>query len=462
MDGSVPQTTAFTARLGAWIAETPRRWPEPASREASRAILDTVACMIAGAHDEATERVLAGIGGWGRGGGATVVARAGGVDAPWAALVNGTAAHALDYDDVLDPAGAHVSAVLVPGLLALAEEVDASGVALVDAYIVGFEFMECLAEAVNMEHYARGWHTTLTLGSPAVAAACARLLRLDAEAARNAISIATSLSGGFKRQFGTNTKPLHAGLAAKNGILAARMAAAGLTAGADAYEGVRGFGALYAGDAAPGFAAGMQRLGGTPAIVDPGVWLKPYPCCASTHRAIDALLHLRAAHGLTPDNVAAVEARVSEIATRNLMYTTAENEMQARFSMPYCLSAALIEGAVRLGVFRRAAIGRADIAAVMPRIRMTVDPEQPASMPSTVSSWATVEFTTTDGRTLSHRVTHPKGYPAAPLTVDDLAEKFRDCAAGALADATAAALLPQLQDVAAVAKVRPLMAALAG
>jgi 2-methylcitrate dehydratase PrpD len=448
----------FTRQLAQWIAESQRAWPERAVDQAERAIVDTVACMIAGAGDEALQRVANGLQRWGANGVVSRVGALDGMEAPWAALINGTAAHALDYDDVLDPAASHVSAVMVPALLALGEEIDASGAELVDAYIVGVEVQECLAEAVNMAHYTRGWHTTLTLGAPSAAAACARLLHLDAEQSRNAISLATSLAGGFKRQFGTNAKPFHAGLAAKNGILAARMAAAGLTADPDVFEGARGFLDLMVGPDAAGFGTVLRRLDGPPAIESPGVWLKRYPCCASTHRPVDGLIAMARTHNLAAVDIARVETLVSEPAVRNLMYVEPDDEMQARFSMAYCMAAAAHDKDLTLATFRRAAIGRADIAAFIPRVTMVSDPAQPADMPSTMKSWATTTITTTDGRRFTSKVVDPKGYPDNPLSEQELVGKFRDCAANQPDPVTSS--YADWRGVASAPKIRSLCASL--
>lgn len=419
---------AFTQKIAEWVAGAPRKWSAYAIGAAERAITDTAACLIAGAHDEAPVRVRQGLGAWGSNGRCSVGGRANGVDAPWAALVNATAAHALDYDDVLDPAASHVSAVMVPSLLALAEEMDASGADFADAYIVGVEVQECLAEAVNMVHYTRGWHTTLTLGSPSAAAACARLMRLDAVQTRNAISLATSMGAGFKRQFGANAKPFHAGLAAKSGIVAARMAAAGLTADPAPLEGYRGFLDLMVGPGSAGFGRVLKRLQGDSAVLRPGLWLKRYPCCASTHRPVDGLLQLMRENALNATDIKQVEAIVSEAAVGNLMYSVPANEMQARFSMPFCIASAAIDGDLTLGNFRRDALERADIQRFMPRVTMVLDPEQPADMPSITKSWSRTIVTTRDGRRLSRKVVDPKGYPDNPLAEDELRAKFADCA----------------------------------
>ena len=419
----------FTQALAQWAATATRSWSDPAKSAAERGIVDTVACMVAGAGDAAVERVSKGLQHWGGSGHASAIGLDQGMDAPWAAMINGTAAHALDYDDVLDPAASHVSAVLVPALLALAEETGASGSDVVDAYIVGVEVQECLAESVNMAHYTRGWHTTLTLGAPSAAAACARLLGQDAQQMLFAMSLATSMSAGFKRQFGTQAKPFHAGLGAKNGILAARMAAAGLTADPSPFEGDRGFMDLMVGAQAQGFGPEIARLQGPTAVVSPGVWLKRYPCCASTHRAVDGLLQLMGQHRLHSRDLVRVQTWVSEAAVRNLMYPQPANEMQARFSMEYCLAAAALDGDLTLATFRAASLSRADLRSEMQKVSMWTDPEQPADMPSTVKSWARVNIETTDGRLLQTRVIDPKGYPAQPLSEIELANKFKDCAA---------------------------------
>jgi 2-methylcitrate dehydratase PrpD len=332
---------------------------------------------------------------------------------------------------VLDPAASHLSAVLVPALLALGEEEGSRGHDLIDAYIVGAEVQQCLAEAVNMTHYTRGWHTTLTLGAPSAAAAAARMLGADREAMVHAISLATSMAAGFKRQFGTNAKPFHAGLAAKSGLLAAKMALAGLTADTAPLEGARGFGDLLAGAGARGFdAAILDRLSATPAVVRPGLWLKRYPCCASTHRAVDAVLDLMRAHDLNADSVASVETRVSAAAVGNLMYRVPVDEMQARFSMHYCVAAAAIDRDLTLETFRASSISRPDILAWLGRVSMVSDPDQPADMPSTTKSWATLVVRTVDGRSFESRVVDPRGYPDRPLSEEELQRKFLDCAQG--------------------------------
>jgi 2-methylcitrate dehydratase PrpD len=345
-------------------------------------------------------------------------------------LVNGTAAHSQDYDDVLDFAFAHVSAALVPSLLALAEEIGTSGRDCVDGYLVGFEIMARLAEAVNPSHYQNGWHTTLTLGAPAVAVACGRLLGLDRRRMQAALSLSTSMSSGSKRQFGTMTKPIHAGLAAKNGILAALLAAEGITAAEEILEGPWSFRGLMGGDDAPGFGDRLARIGDPPAIIEYGVWLKPYPCCASTHRAVDALLNLRRKHGLDPTTVTAIEGIISEMAARNLMYESPKDPMEAKFSLNYCLASALVDGRLGPNAFAEEAVQRPVVRALLPLIRKSIDPSLTgrATAKGDEGERATVNITLVNGKGLTETVETPWGHPGRPLSDDELADKFRSCA----------------------------------
>ena len=207
-------TTNPVLAYGRWLADTPADWPEPAWESAHRQFIDVIAVTIPGAVEPVTRRVFETVRDWGAGR-ATAIGFGTLLAAPWAALVNGTAAHALDFDDNFDPAKAHATAVLAPAILALAEQEGASGRACLDAYIAGLQILGRVGQGVNPAHRNRGWHATATVGTIGAAAACARLLRLDAETAGHALSIATSMAAGFMSQFGTMTKPVHAGLAAK-------------------------------------------------------------------------------------------------------------------------------------------------------------------------------------------------------------------------------------------------------
>ncbi len=437
-----------TLRLGAWVADAPRAWSGEAGRRAGSAFVDTAACMLAGADDDAPRAARAGVARWGAGG-ATVAGTPHRLAAPWAALVNGTAAHALDYDDVLEISNAHVSAVLMPALLALGEERSVDGAACVDAYIVGVEVMARLGEALNMTHYFKGWHTTSTLGAQAAAAACARLLGLDAARATAALGLATSLASGGKRQFGTMAKPLHAGLAAKNGIMAAALAEAGVTAAQDAYEGARGFVDLFAGVPRERLEAALADFDGPPAIERYGLWQKVYPCCGSVHRPLDALLAMRGDGGLQPQAVAGIDTLLPEIEMHNLPYVAPADAMQARFSLPYLLASALVDGHLVLDSFSAQALARPAVRTLIPKVRMRPDPEQLGDANAAAAPlWSTVTLTLAGGETRSRTVREPRGHPARPLGRNDLHAKFVDCAARALPAAAHDAAFEALDGIA--------------
>jgi len=430
-----------TARLARHVASAPRDWPEAARDSAARAFLDTLACMVAGAEEESTRLAYTTVCQWGEGS-ATVVGGRPSLAPPWAALVNGVAAHALDYDDVLAPALSHISAVLVPTILALGEAEEADGAAALDAYIVGFEVNALLAEAMNFGHYAQGWHTTITMGAPAAAAASARLLGLDAERARAALAMATSLCAGSRSQMGTMTKHLHAGFAAKAGILAAGFAASGMSAAEEAYEGPWGFETQFGGPGARPLASVLDRLDGPPALLRHGLWVKPYPCCASAHRPIDAARALKDEEGIDPARIARVEVTLSEIAKGNLFYPEPRLPHEARFSLNHCVAVALAKGRVEPADFMAETIADPGIAGLRCRVTSEIDPDQPGSAaPGRENGCARVTVTLDDGRKLAREVAAPRGHPDRPLDDAELEAKARACARGQLADDAAGRLI---------------------
>ena len=269
---------------------------EAARAGARNAALDTLGVILAGRGDECTRlahRLAVSEGG-------APVARLIGAEertsASWAAFVNGTAGHALDYDDVDFVMLGHPSVTLVPALIALAEERRIGGAKVLEAYTLGFELLHVLGRAVNPGHYRRGFHATATLGSVGVAGACAYLLGLDEEQTRNALSLGASGSAGLVSNFGTMTKPFHAGQSARAGLVAAKLAEGGFTAAEDTLE--TGFTAAMAaeeiGPTAHEFADWESAVApwGRPWDIEEGVCVKIHPCCAMTHPGIDAMLDL--------------------------------------------------------------------------------------------------------------------------------------------------------------------------
>lgn len=412
--------------LAKWVARTPRIRRQRVLALAKNAIKDVVACMIAGAQDQAALRVARAARRWGVGP-CSVVGQTAKLSAPAAALVNGTAAHALDYDDNFHPMAGHATAVLAPAIFAVAEARGASGHAVLDAYVVGLEVQARIGEGVNLVHYERGWHSTSTIGTFGAAAACARLLGLDAQGVVAALSLAFSMAGGSKLQFGTMAKPMHAGLAAQHGVMAADLAAAGVMGIAEPFEGPWGFRDLFAGAASPGFSRRPVRA--PLAIERYGLKAKIHPCCASAHCALDALLALRAEHGFSAAEVERVEVLVNRMSYDNLMYPSPRTELEARFSMHWCIALALLQGRLGLGDFSREALRRKEVCAWLPRIAMLhTAPGREHPLMDNGREPASVSVLLKDGRRLERYAQHAKGTLQAPATAVELDTKFADCA----------------------------------
>ena len=417
-----------TQLLGEWSASA-GGWSEGAVTTARQAILDTTGCVLAGMDSPPARAALRVCSAW-SGSGAQVPGTDRRLPSPWAALVAGAAAHALDYDDALTPALSHPSAALVPAILALGEETGATLGEAIDAYVVGIEVASQLGLAMNTLHYQLGWHTTLSIGASSVAAACGRLVGLDGATIATAISISTSLAAGSKCHFGTDLKPTHAGLAAHNGIFAARLAEAGLSAAREALEGEWGLVTMTTGPRAPGFSGLADRLAGRPAIEEHGGWFKRHSCCAATHRPVDALLAIRDARGFGLGNVEAINVWISPMARANLKYVVPETSSQARFSLPFCLVQALDRGDLLPPAFAPNELERPDLRAAIARVRVHVDASitEKESI-SEVIERARLQVMTRTGETFEETIVDPKGFPGNRLDEGELEAKFRACAA---------------------------------
>jgi 2-methylcitrate dehydratase PrpD len=441
---------SIVARLGSFtIAAAP---PAAARSVAARALLDTVGVTLAGARQPAAQIVQSVIAqeGIGR---CRVLGTSLRTSPGNAALANGTAAHALDYDDMCFVSLAHPSAPLVAAALAAGDMEGASGRTLLDGYIVGFEIEGRLGRAMNPRHYQRGWHCTSTLGTIGAAAAASRIFGLDAATAGHALAIAASEASGLKENFGTMVKPLHAGLAARNGVLAARLAQAGMTASAAAIDGPQGF--LAAMDSEqPALASLAADLGNRWEIVDTGITVKLYPSCAGTHPTLDALLDLRRRESFAAEQVDAIDIGVDAIVPTILIYDRPSSGLEGKFSMPFCAAAAVVDGRVGLETFDASRLGDPAILAMQPRITMLIDSTLDASAPPLTQARVAVRLR--DGRTLTAYANGARGYHDRPAGDDELATKFLSCATRAIPEPQAAEALAMLRAVEGIADVREL------
>jgi 2-methylcitrate dehydratase PrpD len=400
------------------------RLPKQAIGWAKMAMIDTIGAALAGAREPCTKIVEQVTRLDKTGGGACLVfggsKRARALDAT---LINGTAAHAIDYDDTSKTMSGHPSAVIVPAIIALGEEINSDGQSIIEAYVAGFETGTGIGRGVNFHHYEKGWHPTATLGIFGAAAACARLLKLSDEQLATALSIGVSLSAGVKANFGSMTKPLHAGTAARNGLFAALLAQDGFTASGDAFEQSQGFFEVFNGSGNYDANKITSNWGNPLDIIKPGISIKQYPCVYSVHAAVDAAILLRNQSALKYEQIATVEVCMHR--RRLLPHTMkpATSGLNAKFSLPYIIARALMDGRLTIEHFEGDAYAEPAVQALMGKIvtKPHFDDNKDYS--------GTVTVTLKDGTKRSESVVSPRGRgPENPLSDEDLKLKFQNCA----------------------------------
>ncbi len=437
---------------GDWIASIGNDWPQPALESAYRELIDTVAVMLPGAITPVARKVLARACAWGRGE-CTAVGTTERLALPWAAMLNATAGHALDFDDNFDPAKAHVSTVLWPTILAVAEQQGSSPQDCLDAYIVALQIQGRIGQGLNPPHRKRGWHATATTGALGAAAASARLLHLDATQAAMALSLATSTAGGFMSQFGTMAKPLHAGHAAKGGILSACFAEDGMTAGWHTLDGPTGMNTLMVGPDREALRAAIREpehgqtltfetdsIGEPLLITKHAFRVKRFPTCGSAHRSLDAVLALRDEHGFRSADIERVDVYAPAMHLKNLMYQRPEDGLQGKFSVEYPLACSIIQGQCTLADFTDKAVARTEHRSLFERIH-----RHPIERPETEVE-TKIQITLSDGQVVEKSVFMPLGSKAAPFPTAQYWKKFEQCTTSIMLQADQQRLRQALED----------------
>lgn len=401
-------------------------------QQCGRALADTYAVALAGANEQAVQHVLKyietvqpacddtrnlssrrGARLWGRSRTTTV---------ELAALHNGVAGHALDYDDASSPMSGHPSVALLPALVALGEVRGVNGLRLAAAYTVGFEVLCKLGRAMAPEHYARGWHMTSSIGTVAAAVACAYLVELAEVRMVSAIGLAVAQTAGTRENFGTDAKPFQAGQCGAAALRAVLLAEAGFTASASALDGPAGFMSMYAGGS--GLTGELETLGQYPLeLISSGIEIKKYPACYALHRPLDGMLDLRREHSLTLSHVAHIVVETSGGALAPLIRHHPRTGTEAKFSMQYGIAAAVADGEVGLASFTDEAVQRPAIQAFLPRI------EAWESASAMVPRWASLSLILNDGTTLQRHIDTLRGSSQLPLTNEELLRKLADCIA---------------------------------
>lgn len=371
-----------------------------------------------------------------------------------AALINGTAAHAQDFDDCNNSIGGHPSAPILPAAIALGEKLGTSGRDLILAYVLGFETETRIGRGVHFHHYEKGWHPTATLGVFGATAACAKLLGLDADKTATALAIAVSLSSGVKANFGTMVKPLHVGHCSRHGLFAALLAKEGFTANHAAFEHGHGFFEVFNGKGNYWPEKILADWAAPFDIVYPAIAIKQYPCCGSTHPAVDAMINLVDREGLTPEMVKRVDSWTHP---RRLAHTNRpdpQSPLDAKFSVQYCVARALMHGKVVMQHFDDTAFRDKDARALMQRIDAAPHPKMTTGSDESYLG-AEIRVELKDGRVLSEWVDRAQGRGAdAPLSAAKLKVKFEGCAAMVLPADRVAALYAVLEHFEGLKRIR--------
>ncbi|NNU80166.1 MmgE/PrpD family protein [Halovulum dunhuangense] len=350
----------------------------------------------------------------------------------FAAFANGVGIHADDYDDTQLAVAkdrvygllTHPTAPALPSALAMGETLGKSGADIMLAYHLGVE-VECkIAEAIDPRHYQTGFHATATCGTFASASAAGRLMGLSRDAMLRALSVAGSQSAGLRENFGTMTKPFHAGRSSESGVAAAQFAEYGWTASDNILEAMRGFFRAAGG----GYDAGAIRgkLGAPWTFDSPGVSIKPHPSGSLTHPGMTEMLRLIRENNLTADQVKHVRVGTNSNMPNALIHHRPTNELQGKFSMQFCMAILLIEGRAGLNEFTDEVVNRADVKAMIEKVDFVVDERAEAAGYHLMTTYIDIE--TTDGRTISGMADFGKGSPANPMSYDEVAGKFLECA----------------------------------
>ena len=430
-----PNDSRITDYLAGFIEKT-RFEDIPADvRELGRkSILDGLGLALAGSRAETGELVRRYLlsNGFAGANGATVIGSSMKSAARFAAFANGIGIHADDYDDTQLAVAkdrvygllTHPTAPVLPAVLALAEVRSLSGKEMLTAYHAGVEAETKIAEAIAPRHYEDGFHSTGTCGVFGAAAASARLYGLNKAQVLYALGIAGGEAAGLRENFGTMTKPFHAGKAAENGVLAAELASIGWTAANDILEAPRGFFHAAGGGFDPAAIAG--KLGNPWTFASPGVSIKPFPSGSLTHPGMTEMQRLIREHHITAAQVDNVDVGTNRNMPNALIHHQPTDHLQAKFSMEFSMASLLLFGKAGLNEYTDKVVNRPEVQDMIRRIHFGVNPVAEAAGYNKMTTLIDIHLK--DGKTISGRADFGKGSPANPMTFEDVTEKFLDCA----------------------------------
>jgi 2-methylcitrate dehydratase PrpD len=439
--------------------------PSDVERKAIEHVTDGIGLMLAGARTECSKKLAEFVHAEGSESVSTVAGFNFKASPSNAALVNGASGHADDYDDTQLSTSfdriygllTHPTTPVLAAALAVGEKTACSGRDFLEAFIAGFE-VECkLAEAINPEHYRRGFHTTGTIGAFGACAASGKLMRLDEEELRHATGITASLSSGIRTNFGTMTKPLHAGRAALNGVTACMLAKRGFTADKDSLDGRWGF--LSVLGHGVDHEKILGKLGNPYTLIHPGASIKMYPCGSLGQPSMDALLEIVREEDLRPEDVREITLRAGPSILEPLRYEQPVNELQAKFSLQFGLSSILVQRRAGLREYTDEFVNSAAIQETMNKVKTIPDPE--IAKMGTDKMRSLVEVELKDGRVFRQVADTARGTPEKPLKDAERYDKFRECASFALDEAATEHVLRTIESIEDVSDIRELTSLLA-
>lgn len=435
--------------------------PDETRHWATVSILDTLGVAIAGSHEPGVRMLDKVTTGGASGGQCLVFGTSRRVSACDAALINGMAAHVLDFDASNPYFAGHATMHLLAGAFAIGEYVDASGADFLTAYVAGFEAQMRIARAMQPQHSDKGWFPSSTIGVFGVAAAAGHLLRLTQAQMAHAFGIAANLASGLLVNSGSMTKPLAAGQSARNGVLAALLAREGFTAPAAAFEHRYGFLRMF--DVAGAFdpATALADWGNPYDIALTAIGLKQHPCCGTVHTAIDAIAELRRRHEFAVDDVVALEASLMTDHLAHVDRPDPVDALDAKFSAYYCLARTVTDGRPRFAHFEGNAHRDPKVRALMQRVSIAVHPDTGPGLDRDKQGRAEVTLRLKDGRILKGVLDKPVGRDEGkPLGADLLHGKFLDCVGRVLRPQACEALLAAVNAVDSAPSLRPITTAM--
>ena len=447
-----------TARIARFVVETEfQKIPSEAIKMAKTALLDCLGVALAGSK-ESSARICAEIARQEHAKEeSSVIGQGFKSSAMQAAFANGTAAHALDFDHSFTLMG-QPTAPIIPAIISLGESLGSSGRRCLEAYVAGFETITKLVMSLR-QRSEDGWHPPSSFGSFGAGVACAKLQGLNQSQVETTLGTAASMASGLVCNFGTMSKPLHVGLGARNGVVAAKLAQSGFTANKQAIEARLGFYEVFYPGAEPDNRP-LEELGTVYELINSGIRIKPYPCGGLTHPAIDGVLEFKTKNGITAEMVESIDVGVARHTFERIVFRVPENGLQAKFSMPYLLARAIIDGRLFLDAFTDSAVRDQNVLRLAERVQMRLDPDlQPTALGSRPCK---VTIRLRDGRSFSRQIDYAKGSREAPMTAEELKEKFVGCARQALDDSSIERIIEDVEHLETLQDIRPLCRLLMG